>query len=65
MKNNSGKEEKLTLQGAADYLDVHPQTIRRRIRFNKFPYIRVLNRLYFKKSEIEKWVTKQTTQVEA
>ena len=59
------KEKELTLQEAADYLHRHPQTIRLRIRVNKFPYIRKIRRLYFKKSEIDKWTAKQTTEVKA
>lgn len=61
----SKKEELWNTQQVADYLGVHPTTIRHRIKHNELPHEKFLKRYQFKKSEIDKWIAKQTTQVTA
>jgi excisionase family DNA binding protein len=47
----------LTLQEVADYLQVHPRTVRRRIALDGFPCVRIGKQLRFYAIDVHRWVS--------
>jgi excisionase family DNA binding protein len=55
-KENGGMEIYLTIEEAAAYLKLAPQTIRKYVLNKTIPYRKVQKSVRFRVSEIEKWI---------
>ena len=49
------KEEILTAEEVAEYLRIHPYTVRRLVRAGKLPGFKVGGQWRFRKDEIDSW----------
>ena len=52
------KEEVLTAEEVAEYLRIHPYTLRRLARAGKLPGFKIGGQWRFNKEEMQKWMTK-------
>lgn len=53
------KNETFTINEASQYLRCSVSGIRNLVRNKTIPFYRLGNRLYFKKSSLDKWITQQ------
>lgn len=51
--------ETLSVKEAAEYLKVSQWTVRDLVRTNSIPHFRVRSRIFFRRRELEQWVTNQ------
>lgn len=54
-----------TIEEAATYLHVHPNTVRNRIEDSGLPFERVGRALRFRKDALDAWLSKQSRDAEA
>ncbi|WP_338788770.1 helix-turn-helix domain-containing protein [Metabacillus sp. FJAT-53654] len=55
--------KKLTVQGVADYLGVHPDTIYNMVREKQIPHFRVRRRILFSVETIDAWIKDQESKI--
>ncbi|MBO1515682.1 helix-turn-helix domain-containing protein [Metabacillus bambusae] len=55
--------KKLTVQGVAEYLGVHPDTIYNMVREKQIPHFRVRRRILFSVETIDAWIRDQETKI--
>jgi excisionase family DNA binding protein len=53
--------KKLNVQGVAEYLGVHPDTIYNMVREKQIPHFRVRRRILFSVETIDAWIRNQET----
>ncbi|MFC0271091.1 helix-turn-helix domain-containing protein [Metabacillus herbersteinensis] len=51
--------KKLTVQGVAEYLGVHPDTVYTMVREKEIPHFRVRRRILFSVETIDAWIRDQ------
>jgi len=49
----------LTVQEAAEYLGVHPDTIYNMVREKQIPHVRIRRRIFFRVEAIDQWMLEQ------
>lgn len=62
MKTEPTTEKYKTVNWVADYLQLHPETIRKMAREKKIPATRIGRVWRFKKSTIQEWLVHKTDQ---
>lgn len=53
-----------TVHEAADYLNVHPDTVYSMVREKQIPHFRVRKRIFFTQSAIDEWIKRQEQMVD-
>jgi excisionase family DNA binding protein len=53
----------LTIEQAAEYLNVTVRCIRSWIQLNKIEHVKVVKEIRFRKEYLDKWIEKQTVKV--
>jgi len=57
---NDGKEAKvrelMSLEEAADYLRLSPNTLREKVRLRQIPFYKIGGSIRFRRSKIDKWI---------
>ncbi|MGG3798021.1 helix-turn-helix domain-containing protein [Metabacillus fastidiosus] len=51
--------KKLSVQGVAEYLGVHPDTIYNMVREKQIPHFRIRRRILFSVETIDAWIREQ------
>ena len=60
---SDGKQKLRSVQEVADYLGMHPETIRQMARDGRLPSIKVSNLWRFRSEEIEAWLRQREVSV--
>lgn len=55
--------KKLTVQGVAEYLGVHPDTVYTMVKEKQIPHFRVRRRILFSVETIDAWIREQESKI--